>query len=145
MFHSVEDIAVAAAAKCAPYKSVGLERIGVLFAHLVEKERQDAVASYVFGYVLFSVVSAHLCTVVDILLEDVAKHIGVDILATGSDASVEMPTPSVEEVKKADKSIICNVNIFIVEFNLMFVEHTAIQIWNLAINGFKITSMRRGI
>ena len=92
---------------------------------------------------LFGVVSTHLCTVVDILLEDVAKHIGVDVLATGSNASVEVPTPSVEEVEKADKGVVVNLDVGILVFQDMSVEHTAIEVRNFAIFFFKFRIMNR--
>ena len=52
--------------------------------------RQDRVLADVFGDVLLGVVRAHLL-LVDVLLEDVAEHVGIDLVVGAQRALVEVP------------------------------------------------------
>jgi hypothetical protein len=69
-----------------------------------------------------------LGTVVDILLEDVAQHVGVDVTVCRRQTVVEVPMPVVEEGKQALEGFIGNVNIGRKYFKFVFVEYAAIQI-----------------
>ena len=69
-------------------------------AQLVEQERQDRVAADVAGDVLLGVVRAHLL-LVDVLLEDVAQHVRVDLVVGAQGALVQVPGVLVEEGEDA--------------------------------------------
>ena len=124
-----------------PHFTLRCKGFGRVACHLIEKERQNAVAPDVFGDILLRVVSSHLSTVVDVLLKDVAQHIGVDVLARCRYARVEVPTPLVEEVEEALKGSVVDVDVLVVAFYLMLVEHAPIEVGNLAINQFKLSLM----
>ena len=94
---------------------VGLEQvpdrgaIGILEGDLalgargVEQERDDRVLADVLGDVLLGVVGAHLL-LVDVLLEDVAEHVGVDLVVGTQRAFVEVPLLLVEVVEDRSKA-----------------------------------------
>ena len=65
----------------------------------VEQEGDDRVLADVVGDVLLGVVGPHLL-LVDVLLEDVAQHIGVDLVVGAQRALVEVPVVRVEEVEE---------------------------------------------
>ena len=77
-----------------------LERDLALRRGGVEQERDHRVLADVLGDVLLRVVGPHLL-LVDVLLEDVAEHIGVDLVVGAQRALVEMPLVLVEEVEDA--------------------------------------------
>src|SRR5574344_597830 len=109
--------------------------------HLIEKERQNAVATDILRDVFFRVVSTHLGTVVDVLLKDVAQYIWVDVFTRSFDTSIKMPAPLIEKIKQTFECFIGNVNILVVLLQLMLVEHATIQIRDSAKDIFKITRM----
>ena len=87
--------------------------------------------------VLLGVVGSHLGTVVDVLLEDIAQHVGVDVTARGRHAVIEMPVPLVEEIEETLECLISYVKPCIVLFYLVNIEHSAVQIGDAPIDGFK--------
>ena len=93
-----------------PHIAVRFER----FRRSFHEERQDAVLANVFSDVLLCVISSHLCAVVDVLLEDIAQYIGIDVLPACRDARIQMPPPRVEELEQADKGIVLDVYVRIV-------------------------------
>ena len=105
----------------------------------------DGIAAYVFGDVLLGVVGTHLGTIVDILLEDITQHVGVDIFSCCCDAVVEVPVPLVEESKKTFEGFVSNIEIGIVVLNLVLVEHTTVEVGNATIDVLEFVIMLRGI
>ena len=115
------------------------ECLGRGLGYPIHQEGKDAVLPDVFRNVLLGVVGTHLGTVVDVLLEDVAQHIRIDVFPTGRDACVEMPPPGVEEVEQTDEGLILDVDVGIVVLQLMLVEHPSIQVGYAAIHLFKVS------
>ena len=70
---------------------------------------QHGVLADVLGDVLLRVVRPHLL-LVDVLLEDVAQHIGVDLVVGAQRALVQMPLVLVEVVKDALESLIWDLD-----------------------------------
>ncbi len=56
-----------------------------------------------------------------------------------------MPVPFVKEIKQTDKRLIRDIDVGIVGFELMLVEHTAVKIWNFPEDRLKVTGMFRGV
>ena len=78
--------------------SQGIERGGVFGTNFTQQRRNDGVLADVFGDVFLGVVRPHLL-LVDELLEDVAQHVGVDLLTALERALVQMPFPFIEKGK----------------------------------------------
>ena len=66
----------------------------------IEQIGDDRVLADVAGDVLLGVVGPHLL-LVDVLLEDVAQHVGVDFVVGAQGALVQVPVIGVEEVEKS--------------------------------------------
>lgn len=69
----------------------------------------------------------------DVLLKDIAQHIGVDVLARGGDASVEMPAPLVEEIEEMEECLVLDVDVLEYLLDVVEVEHAAIEVWDATI------------
>ena len=80
----VEDIGIATFAQEFPNFAIGLKGVLIDFLGGIHQERYNGVTPNIFCYVFFGVICSHGSTVVDVLFEDVTKHIWIDILATGS-------------------------------------------------------------
>ena len=137
LLYCIKDVSVATVAEELPQFAVGLEEFFVLLLHCIHQIRNDGVASYVLRDVLLGVVGPHLGTVVDVLLEDVAQYIGIDVAACGRHAVIEMPVPFVEEIEETAESLIGYVKSGIVLLYLVNIEHAAVQIGDAPIDGFK--------
>lgn len=87
-----------------PYCPVGLKGFLIHLLRGIHQEWQNGVTTNVLCDILFGVISSHLGTVVDVLLEDIAQHVRVDVLAAGCQAVVQVPVPLVEEGKKTLES-----------------------------------------
>ena len=134
VLNGIIDVFVAALLQGLPDVTLFLEillRGGLLNA--VEKEGQDAVLAYVFRDVFLGVVGSHLGTVVDVLLKNVAQHVGVDVFARCCDAGIQMPAPFIEEIEEVKERLIINVNILEHLFDVMKIEHASVQIGYAAI------------
>ena len=134
VLHDIIDVFVAALLQGLPDVSLFLEillRGGLLNA--VEKEGQDAVLAYVFRNVFLGVVSSHLGTVVDVLLKNVAQHVGVDVFSRCRDAGIQMPAPFIEEIEEVKERFIIDVNIPEHLFDVVKIEHASVQIGYAAI------------
>ena len=93
-------VAVGVFPKQAPDAAVGPEGRPAFLACGVEEEGDDGVAGDVAGDVLLGVVGAHLL-LVDVLFEDVAEDVGVDLVVLPVGPLVEVPAVAVEEVEDA--------------------------------------------
>ena len=69
----------------------------------------------VLGDVLLGVVGPHLL-LVDVLLEDVAQHVGVDLVVGPQRALVEVPVVAVEELEELLEGGVGDVDVLAVEF-----------------------------
>ena len=99
----------------------------------MEQERENAVTTDVLGDVLLRVVRAHLSTIVDVLLEDIAEDVWVDVPSRSGQPVVEMPMPLVEEREELLEDLVGNVDVAIAGFDLVFGEHAAVQIGNATV------------
>ena len=79
MFDGIIDIAVATFLQIVPYAAIRFESILGRLLGGIKQERHNGVAPDIFGDVLLGVIGTHLCTVVDVLLENVAQHVGIDV------------------------------------------------------------------
>jgi len=101
------DVAVGVVPQQIPHRRAirVLERDLALCSGRIEQEGNHCVFADVFSYVLLRVVGPHLL-LVDILLENVAEHIGIDFLVVSKWAFVEMPLVLIEIVEHALESCI---------------------------------------
>src|ERR1043166_145913 len=113
------DVAVRIALQELPYGMVAFEGDLTFLARSFKQERDNRVLADVLGDVLLRVVRAHLL-LIDVLLEDIAEHIGIDLVITTKRAFIKMPLICIEELKHFFKSHIANFNRFaVLFFNLM--------------------------
>ena len=130
--------------------------IRVLEGHLafgpggVEEKRDHRVLTDVLGDVLLGIVRAHLL-LVDVLLEDVAQHVGVDSryrCAVGRrfvdrcpDGLGQNPIVSVQKIEDTFEGLVLDLNILAVSvrpFELVHVEQAAVEEGNMAEELFKL-------
>ncbi len=137
LFYCIKHIKVAAVFQESPHLTVGLEGFFVVLACGIHQIGNDGIAPDIFGDVFLGVVGSHLGAVVDILLKDIAQHIGIDVAARSRHSVVEVPVPFVEEVEETAESLVGYVKSGIVLLYLVNIEHTAIQIRDAPIDGFK--------
>ncbi len=98
--HRRVDVAVGVGGQQAPQRPARLGRGRLLALHRIQQVGEDRVLADVVGDVFLGVVGAHLL-LVDVLLEDVAQHVGVDLVVVAQWAVVQMPLILVEEVEEA--------------------------------------------
>src|SRR6266567_2588396 len=79
LFHRVVYVGVGVLAHPRPHGTVGTKSNQALLFGGIEDVGENGVLADVFRYVLFGIISPHLL-LVDILLEDIAQHIGIDLL-----------------------------------------------------------------
>ena len=131
-----------------PHITIGTEIFFAVFSgstHLVHQERQYTIFANILGDILLGVVGSHRGSVVDVLLEDITQHIGVDVLACGGMAVIEMPVPLVEECKQTLKCFIGDVDVGILLFQSVHVEHTSVEVWDASIHALKFLRVTRVI
>ena len=97
----------------------------------VEQEGDHRVLRNVSGDVLLRVVGAHLL-LVDVLLEDVAENVRIDLVVVAQRALVEMPLIGVEEVEDALEGVVGNLDVRAAFFNRVLFEQAAVQIGNVS-------------
>ena len=125
-----EDVAVAGLTQELPHETVWLKCGRGFLCRLAYEPRHERVAGDVFGDVFLGVVGAHLRAVVDVLLEDVAQNVRVDVLAGGGDGGVEMPSPLVEEGEEVLEHAVGDIDVRVLHLQLVHLEHAAVQIGN---------------
>ncbi|MBQ8036328.1 MAG: hypothetical protein IJ268_04985 [Proteobacteria bacterium] len=133
LFDGIIDIPIAALAHFLPDKTITFKiiaRAAFRLRQCLQQIGNDAILTDIFGNILFSIISPHGRTIVDVLLEYIAQHIGVDILTARSNARVEMPLIGIEECKQTLKRLIGDIQTGIRLLNLMLGKHAAIQIGN---------------
>ena len=106
------DVAVGVVAQEVPDgRAVGVLEGDLAFgAGGIEEERDHRVLADVLGDVLLRVVGPHLL-LVDVLLEDVAEDVGVDLVVGAQRALVEVPLVVVEEVEDALERLVGNLDV----------------------------------
>ena len=128
--HGGEDEAVAALGQGAPDVAAGLEGGGVLRCDGVEQPGDDAIPADVVGDVFLGVVGTHLGAVVEVLLEDVAEDVGVDVAFVAGGSVVEVPVPLVEEGEEFLEHAVREVDAGVGAFDGVEVEETAVEVGN---------------
>ena len=109
ILHGVVEIAVGVVAQQMPdVAPSGSKADCVPSRGRVEKKGQNRVLADIAGDILFGVIGPHLL-LVDILLKDIAQHIGVNLVISMQRAVVEMPVELVEEVKDVARRL-CRVS-----------------------------------
>src|SRR5947209_7877476 len=94
----------------------------------VEECRNNCVLAYVFGDVLLAVVRPHLL-LVDVLFEDVAEHIRIDLTSRPGWTVVKVPIVLLEEIEDAVECLVGDVDTLTVDFfNLVSQKKPAVQI-----------------
>ena len=94
--------------------------------------RDDRILAVVFGDIFLGVIRAHLL-LIDVLLEDVTQHIGIDLIPFLEHAFIQMPAIAIKELKELVKGFIGDLNLLAIQFfDLMLLEDTAIEIGNIA-------------
>ncbi len=108
------------------------QRIGLDGIDLIEDERQNGIFGDVARDVFFGVVGAHLL-VIDILLEDVAEHVGVDFFVVSKRAVVQVPLVLVEEGEKFLEGGVGDLNSVAVFFlDAVRKEQAAVEVRHVA-------------
>jgi hypothetical protein len=124
------DVAVGIVAEQPPHGAIGLEGYGALLPGGVEQIWQDCILGNVLGDVFLGVVRTHLF-LVDVLLEDVADHIGVDLVVGAEGPLIKMPAIVIKEVEELFECLVRNVDVGILFLKLVNLEEAAIQIRHL--------------
>ena len=124
------DVPIGIVAPQPPQKAVGLESDGALLFGGVEQERDDRVLADVLGNVFLGVVGPHLL-LIDVLFEDVADDVGVDLVVCSQGAFVQVPGKLVEESEQLFKGLVGDVDLGVAFFELVDLEESAIQIGDL--------------
>lgn len=104
------DIAVGVALEQCPHRILALEGRFHLRLHGVEEKREDGVLPDVLGDVLLGVVGPHLL-LVDVLLEDVAEDVRVDLLVIAQGTLIEVPLVAVEVVEDGLEGLVGNLDV----------------------------------
>ena len=108
-----------------------------LLLRLVEEEGDDCVAADVAGDVLLGVVGAHLL-LVDVLFEDVAEHVGVDLVVVAQGPVVEVPLVGVEEVEDLLEGVVRDVDVRVAALQFVDVEEAAVEVGDLTDQGDQV-------
>ena len=125
--HRVVEVAVRVVGQQPPHPAAGLEGDGAFLPRAVEQERDDGVAADVPGDVLLRVVGPHLL-LVDVLLEDVAEHVGVDLVVVAQRPVVEVPLVRVEEREDPLEGFVGDADFRIVALQVVRVEQAAVEV-----------------
>ena len=92
---------------------------------------QDRRGGHIAGHVRLGVVGAFLFLAfvgeVDVLLEDEAENIGVDLFGVARRGLVEMPAPSIEEVEQRLERLVADLNV-VGGLQLVRLENAAVDI-----------------
>ena len=97
----------------------------------VEEEGDDGIAADVAGDVLLGVVGPHLL-LVDVFFEDVAEHVGVDLIVVAEGAVVEMPLVGVEEGEDLLECFVGDVDLRVIALQVMHVKKAAVEVGDAA-------------
>ena len=120
------DVSVCVVPKQPPDTAVRLKRDVVLLAGGVEQEGNHCIARDVAGDVLFGVVGSHLL-LVDVLLEDVAEYVRVNLVVLPVWSLVQMPAIAVEEIEDPLKCGVRYGNVGVVALQVVYVEQTPLR------------------
>ncbi len=129
--HSVMNVPIWVVAQQTPHGTLGRKGNRASLPCLIEKKRNDGVLGNVLGDVFLGVVRTHLF-LIDVLLEDVAEDVRVDLTVVAIFALVQVPVVLLKEVEELFESLIRDDYRPPVQlFDLVLLKQTAIQIWNL--------------
>ena len=124
-------VSVRVVSQQSPHAAAWRERHRTLFPGRVEKERNNRVPRDVPGDVLLGVVRAHLL-LVDVLLEDIAQDIGIDLVVVPGGPFVQVPLVAVEEVEDSLERLVRYAYFLVVLFKFVNVEQPAVEKWHPA-------------
>ena len=122
------DVSVRVVAQQSPHSAAWRERHGTRFPGRVEKERNNRAPRDVPGDVLLGVVRAHLL-LVDVLLEDIAQDVGIDLVVVSGGPFVQVPLVAVEEVEYPLERLVRYAYLLVVLFKFVNVEQPAVEEW----------------
>ena len=125
------DIGVRVFAQQRPDWPIGTKGDLALLLGGIEEERKDSVFADVLGDVLFGIVGPHLL-LVDILLEDVAEHIGVDLAVAAQRAIIQVPVELIEEREELLKRLVGDGDLRVRALQHMHIEQAAVEIGHVA-------------
>ena len=132
--HRFVEIPIRGVRQQPPHPALWRERDGACLFRSVEQKWDDGVAADVAGDVFLRIVRPHLF-LVDVLLENVAEHVRVDLVVVAERAVVEMPVVRVEKRENLFKRLVGNVNLRVVLLQIMHLEQTAVEIRDFAEQG----------
>ena len=72
----------------------------------IKQKRQNSILSNIIGNILLGVIRAHLL-LIDVLLEDIAQHIGVDLISFLENTFIQMPAIIIEEIEQSPPDKVC--------------------------------------
>ena len=115
------DVAVGVVPQQPPDTAVRPEGNRALLPGGVEQKGDDGVAGDVAGDVLLGVVGPHLF-LVDVLLEDVAEHVRVDLVVLPVGSLVQMPAVAVKELKDSLEGLVGDADVRVATLQFVLVE-----------------------
>ena len=133
MPHGGVQVAVGIVFQLPPERRVWLEVGSTILLRLqrrIEQVGNDRVLADVVGDVLLGVVGPHLL-LVDVLLENVAQHVGVDLVPGSERSRIEMPVVLIEERKEPLEGFVGDVDVGMLALQFMHVEQAAVEIRHL--------------
>ena len=128
MLHGRVDVAVGVILQMVPdgRPTRILEGHLALYLSRIEQEGDHGALGDVFGNVLLCVVGAHLL-LVDVLFEDVAQHIRVDLVVLAQWALIQMPLVAVEIGEDAREGFVRDLDVRAALLDRVLLEEPAIQ------------------
>ncbi len=129
--HRGIQVAIRVLAQQTPDRRLALERHLAPLARPLQQMRKDRVLGDVLGDVFPGVIGPHLL-LVDVLLEDVAQYVGVDLVARLQGPVVEVPVVAVEETEQALEGRIGYIDVGVGFLQLVHIEQSTVQIRYIA-------------
>ena len=120
------DVTVRVVLQQPPHAASRLEGHGALLHGRIEQERDYRIARDVSGDVFFRVVRTHLL-LVDVLLEDVAEHIGIDLVVGAVGPLVKVPLVAVEEAEDPLERLVGDADVRVVPLEVVDLEETTVK------------------
>ena len=99
--------------------------------HLVEYDLMDGVLAEIFGDLGACVICAK-GFLVDVFLEYIAQHVGVDLVVSSAGGVVEVPRIAVEQLQQIAKRLVGDVDVGVLLFDSVRQKQPAVQIDDLA-------------
>src|SRR5260370_2211696 len=134
------DIGVRVLAQQGPDWAVGAKGDQALLLGSIEQKRKDGTFADVLGDVFFGIVGPHLL-LVDVFLEDVAEHGGLDLAIAAQRAVIQVPVELIEEREELFKRLVGDGDLRVRALQHMRVEKASIEIRHLAQQRFEFRCM----